>query len=121
MYVLRTSAVRSSKKFALLLRLGSLPDYGDRAVGVPYHRLGHTAHQGPPYPSVPPAAHHYQPDAQTLGQVDDLLVGPSLPQVCLLDGASRLLDRPYLFIEPVPCLASEFGGLLLGLGQEGRA
>ena len=75
--LLRTPSTRSSQKLALLLRLGSLPDYGDRAVGVPYHRLRHAADQGPPYPSVAPAAHHYQPDPQTLGQVDDLLVCPS--------------------------------------------
>ena len=29
----------------------SLPDYGDRAVGVANHRLRYAAHQSPPYPA----------------------------------------------------------------------
>jgi hypothetical protein len=52
-----------------------LADYQDGAVRVSNRRIGDTAHQGPAYPTEPPAAHRYQVDAQLLGQDDYLLVG----------------------------------------------
>src|SRR5829696_4581639 len=38
----------------------SLSDYHHRAWCVPDHRVRDASHQSPPYPSAPPAAHHYQ-------------------------------------------------------------
>ena len=47
-----------------------LPDNGDWARGVTDHGLRYASHQRPPYPSLPPAAHHYRPGTHALGQVD---------------------------------------------------
>src|SRR5215203_4733215 len=102
------------------LRFLLLPDYCDRAVGVPDHRIGDTAHQSPPHPPTPPAAYNYQPNTQAVGQVDDLFVCTSQPQVRLLDGTSCLLDSSYLFIKQPLCPAFEFSGFNFGLSQKGR-
>src|SRR5215208_2419879 len=40
----------------------SLSDYHHRAWCVPDHRVRDASHQSPPYPPVPPAAHHDQTD-----------------------------------------------------------
>jgi hypothetical protein len=56
-----------------------LPDNGDRAVGVADHRIRYAAHQSPPYPGLPPAAHKDHLGTYALGQVDYLFVGPAHP------------------------------------------
>jgi hypothetical protein len=47
-----------------------LPDNGDWARGVTDHGRRYASHQRTPYPSLPPAAHHYRPGTHALGQVD---------------------------------------------------
>src|SRR5215217_865937 len=63
------------REFRLYGVLGScgfflLPDNGDWARGVTDHGLRYVSHQRRPYPSLPPAAHHYRPGTHALGQVD---------------------------------------------------
>jgi hypothetical protein len=61
---LRNDGVLGSCGFFLL------PDNGDWARGVTDHGLRYVSHQRRPYPSLPPAAHHYRPGTHALGQVD---------------------------------------------------
>ena len=60
-----------------------LPDNGNRAVSVPHHGLRYATHKRSPQPPLPSAANHYQPGIYALGQLDNLFVGPTHPEVCL--------------------------------------
>src|SRR3712207_3354548 len=75
----------SGRRTARLLP-GILPDDQDRAVGVTRHRLGDAAHQDPPDAAETPATDHHHPRVDLFGQLDDLLVWSSRPEVRLGHG-----------------------------------
>jgi hypothetical protein len=78
---LRISILRTSPlfEFSKVHRLFLLPHDGNRAGCVTDYRVRDAAHKRPPYPSVPPAAHHYQPGTYAVGQVHYLFVRPAQP------------------------------------------
>ena len=49
----------------------------NRAVSMPDNRVGDASHEGSPYPTQASAPYHYQASVYLVGQVDDLLRGPT--------------------------------------------
>src|SRR5215216_4340779 len=80
--------------------------------------FGVAAHQDASHSSVPPAPHDQQSRILLLAQLDDLVGGASSPEMGSRDGASGLLDLPYLLIEYLLALALELP-LYEGVGVGG--
>ena len=77
-------------------------------MGVAHDPLGDAAHQRPPYPAAPPAAHRYQSGPYVLGQGDDFLGHPPVPQVGLRFGTVAGLGLLYLFVASAAVLFVPF-------------
>lgn len=68
----------------------------NRAVGVTDHRVGDTAHKGPPNTTEFPAAYNDQPGIQLFCKGDDLGVRLAHPQVASGHRSAQALDLPRL-------------------------
>ena len=85
-------------------------------MGVTDDGIGDVAQQRPSQPTETAATHHDQVGADLLGQVDDRLVPAFVhPEVGDRNGAARLLDLPYLFVEYLLGFAPEVFTTRLGV------
>ena len=71
----------------------------DGAVSMPYNRIGHAAHERPPYPPQPSAAGNDKSRSYLLAQNNDLLVRTPHPKVSPRDCSSCRLYFLYLLLE----------------------
>src|SRR5215217_4851695 len=65
------------------------------------------ANQEAPYRTHTPAPHDQEPHPKLLAELDDLVGGPSPPEMGLHDRAPCLLNLPYLLVEYLLSLALE--------------
>ena len=85
-------------------------------------RVGDAPHEGTSEPAESPAAHHYQADAELIGQVHDRHIFPLVhPEMSPRNGPSGLLDFSQLLIKYVlSILLDRFERFLVGFPTEAQ-